>query len=157
QDEEWKKHSAVVLKRAQRYAVIQERLIAPDGTYPIIGRSNAYRCGAFQTLAQIALLKKLPKSLPPSQVRSAMTAMIRRQMEAQGTFDEQGWLRIGFCGHQPSLGDAYVSTGSLYLCSPAFLPLGLPASDPFWSAPDMAWTSVKAWSGVDIPGDHAIA
>ena len=36
-----------------RYAAIQERLIAPDGTFPAIGRSIAYRFGAFHLLAQI--------------------------------------------------------------------------------------------------------
>ena len=40
-----------VLSRAQRYAAIQERLISPEGTYPPIGRSLAYRFGAFQLLS----------------------------------------------------------------------------------------------------------
>jgi hypothetical protein len=35
------------------------------------------------------------------------------------------------------------------------LPLGLPATDPFWSANAAQWTQQKAWSGVDIPVDHA--
>jgi hypothetical protein len=36
------------LARAQRYAVVEERLIAPDGTFPVIGRSSAYRFGCFR-------------------------------------------------------------------------------------------------------------
>ena len=36
------------------------------------------------------------------------------------------------------------------------LPLGLPASDEFWSAPPQPWTSVKAWSGQPFPIDHAL-
>ncbi|MDR2981368.1 MAG: DUF2264 domain-containing protein [Puniceicoccales bacterium] len=155
-DAEWGTFAPDVLKCAQRYSAILERFISPEGTYPPIGRSLTYRFGAFQPLAQMALMKKLPKNVSPAQVRCAMTTMIRRQMEAPGTFDEQGWLRIGFCGHQKGLADAYVSTGSLYLCANGLLALGLPASDPFWSAPDAPWTSVKAWAGVDIPGDHAI-
>ena len=39
---------------------IQERMIAPDGTFPPIGRSIAYRCGAFQLLAQSALRTRAP-------------------------------------------------------------------------------------------------
>jgi hypothetical protein len=77
-------------------------------------------------------------------------------MGAAGTFDEAGWLRLGFCGHQPSLAESYVSTGSLYLCANALLPLGLPESDPFWADDDAPWTAVKAWSGVDLPADHAM-
>jgi hypothetical protein len=144
------------LNRARRYAEIQERLIAPDGTFPSVGRSTTYRFGALQELAQIALMRELPEYVKPAQVRGAMTAVIRRMIEAPGTFDDHGWLRIGFCGHQPSLAEGYISTGSLYLCSAALLPLGLPPADAFWSAPATRWTSQLLWSGISLPPDHAI-
>jgi hypothetical protein len=147
---------AVVLRRARRFAAVQERLIAPDGTFPSLGRSTTYRFGAFHLLAQIALLRKLPEGLNPAQVRSALTAVIRRMMEAPGTFDENGWLRIGFCGHQPALGEKYISTGSLYLCALGLLPLGLPADDSFWHEPPARWTSQKLWSGESLPADCAL-
>ena len=134
---------AVVLTRAQRFAEIQERLIAPDGTFPSLGRSTTYRFGAFQTLAQIALLRELPEKIKPAQVRCALTAVIRKMIEAPGTFDADGWLQIGFCGHQPALGEGYISTGSLYLCSVGLLPLGLPPGDEFWSAVPEPWTFAK--------------
>ncbi|GAB3715334.1 DUF2264 domain-containing protein [Spirosoma flavus] len=145
-----------LLTRAQRYAMIQERLIGPDGTFAAFGRSLAYRCGAFQLLAQMSLQRSLPSELSPAQARSALTAVIRRTMDAPGTFDGKGWLQIGLCGHQPAIGETYISTGSLYLCSVAFLPLGLPESDPFWSSPATDWTAKKIWSGQNVPTDHAI-
>ena len=74
-----------------------------------------------------------------------------------GTFDRDGWLRIGLCGHQPGVGETYISTGSLYLCAVGFLPLGLPATDDFWAAPAQPWTSVRAWSGQAFPIDHALS
>ena len=153
----WKALATRVDERAKRYAAIQERMIGPDGTFPPIGRSLAYRCGAFHLLAQSALRRVLPDSVSPAQVRGALTAVIRRTLDAPGTFDDNGWLRIGFCGHQPGIGENYISTGSLYLCALAFLPLGLPASDPFWSAPAEPWTQQRAWSGQAFPIDHAIA
>lgn len=153
---EWASFEPAMIARAQRYAIIQERLIGPDGSYPAIGRSITYRFGAFHLLATMALRKQLPGELKPEQVRAAMTAVIRRMIEAPGTFDKQGWLTVGFCGHQPSMGESYISTGSLYLCSVALLPLGLSGKDPFWSAPPQAWTSQKIWSGADTPADHAI-
>jgi hypothetical protein len=152
----WKELSTRVDERARRYAAVLERLIAPDGSFPAIGRSLAYRCGAFQLLASIALRRALPEGVSPPQVRGALTAVIRKTLEAPGTFDADGWLRIGFCGHQPGVGETYISTGSLYLCSVAFLPLGLDANDTFWSAPSQPWTSVRAWSGQAFPIDHAI-
>lgn len=145
-----------LLRRAQRYADIQERMISPEGTFPAVGRSLAYRFGAFQLLGQIALMKKLPEGTSPAQVRCALTAVIRRMIEAPGTFDRNGWLAIGFCGHQVSMGEPYISTGSLYLCSVGLLPLGLPASDEFWRAPAADWTAKKVWAGIDIPTNSAL-
>ncbi|HEV2134216.1 MAG TPA: DUF2264 domain-containing protein [Terracidiphilus sp.] len=145
-----------VQTRARRYAAIQERLISPEGTFPPIGRSLAYRFGVLQHLAEMSLRRDLPEGVKPSQARAAMTAVMTRMISAPGTFDRQGWLTIGFAGHQPEIGEGYISTGSLYLCSAAWLPLGLPATDEFWSAPPQPWTAKKAWSGVDVPADHAI-
>ncbi|HKO15165.1 MAG TPA: DUF2264 domain-containing protein [Gemmatimonadaceae bacterium] len=153
---EWRGLEAAVAKRARRYAAIQERLISPEGTYPPIGRSLAYRFGAFQLLGQMALRRELPEGVSPAQVRSAMTAVIRRMIEAPGTFDADGWLTIGFAGHQPHIAESYISTGSLYLCAAGLLPLGLPPGDELWTAPPADWTAKKAWSGVDVPNDHAI-
>lgn len=152
----WASFAPNAVTRAKRYAAIQERLIGTDGSYPAIGRSLAYRCGAFHHLAAMALRKELPDGVTPEQVRGALTAVIRRTLEQPGTFDAQGWLRIGLCGHQPGIGETYISTGSLYLCANAFLPLGLPAGDAFWTAAAKPWTQQKIWSGVDVPTDHAV-
>jgi hypothetical protein len=143
-------------RRAQRYAAIQERLIGLDGSFPPVGRSLCYRFGAFQLLAEIALRRLLPENVSPAQVRAALTAVMRRVVEAPGTFDKDGWLTVGFCGHQPEMAEPYISTGSLYLCSAAWLPLGLPASDPFWAGEAKPWTAKKAWSGQEIAPDHAL-
>lgn len=107
-------------------------------------------------LAQMALARELPHTLNPAQVRCALTSVIRKMAEAPGTFDEKGWLRIGFCGHQPALAETYISTGSLYMCSTGLLPLGLPPDDPFWSGKPARWTSQCLWSGESVPADHAI-
>ena len=152
----WKEMSVRVEARARRYAAVQERMIAPDGTFPPIGRSIAYRCGALQSLAQMALRRALPDGVSPAQVRGALTAAIGRTMDQPGTFDSNGWLTIGFCGHQPGIGETYISTGSLYLCAVGFLPLGLPPADPFWNDPHQPWTSVLAWGGKPFPIDRAL-
>lgn len=144
-----------ILKRAKRYAAIQERMISPEGTYPPVGRSLAYRFGAFQLLSEIALMHQLPNNVKPQQVRAALFTVIRKQIEMPGIFDRNGWLQIGVAGHQPDIGEYYISTGSLYLCSEAFLILGLPASDNFWNGKDENWTSKKIWKGIDVPADNA--
>ncbi len=152
----WKPLYADILARSRRYAAIQERSISPEGAFPVFGRSLAYRFGAFHLLADMALRRQLPADLAPEQVRSAMLAVIRRMIEVSGTFDANGWLTIGFCGHQPQIAEPYISTGSLYLCATAFLPLGLPSADSFWSNPSKPWTSQRAWSGMQLSPDHAL-
>lgn len=140
----------------KRYAEILERLIHTDGSYPASGRSITYRAGVFHHLGDISLRKKLPASLKPAQVRGALTAVMKKTLESPSTFTRDGWLTIGLYGSQPSLGEFYITTGSLYLCSNVFLPLGLPDSDEFWSSAAEPWTSVKIWSGQDVPADHAL-
>ncbi len=153
---EWAAMAPAIQRRAVRYGEILERFIAPDGTFPPIGRSLAYRFGAMQHLSQMALQHTLPAGVCPAQVRCALTAVIRRTLAVPGTFDGSGWLRIGFTGSQPDVAERYISTGSLYLCSAVFLPLGLPAGDEFWSGEPREWTSVRMWSGQPAVCDHAL-
>lgn len=143
-------------KRYGRYAEQLERLISPEGTFPAVGRSLAYRFGAFQALSDAAYRHLLPETVSPAQARCGMTEVIRRQISAPGTFDGNGWLTVGFCGHQPSIGERYISTGSLYLCSAAFIALGLDAGDAFWADPAQDWTQKKVWNGTDIRCDKAL-
>jgi len=154
EDPAWQSLVPSIHKRAQRYAHIQALTIAPDGSYPPLGRSITYRCGAFHHLADTALRNLLPSGITPAQTRCALAAVIHRTLIPPDTFDSNGFLRIGLSGHQPSLGETYISTGSLYLCSTAFLPLGLPATDPFWSTPDEPLPSQQLWSGHDQHADH---
>lgn len=143
-------------ERHARLAAQLERMISPEGSYPVTGRSIVYRFGSFHALADAALLHILPANVSPAQVRCALTAVIQRQLAQPRTFDPNGWLRIGYTGSQIRMSEDYINTGSLYLCTAAFLPLGLPANDPFWAAPACDWTGKKAWSGEDVGADHAI-
>ena len=143
-----------IKKRNERYAIIQERLINTDGTYPATGRSLIYRAAAFQHLADMAWRKSLPSELHPGQVRSALTAVIRKTLESPSTYIN-GWLSLGLYGSQPNIGDFYNNQGSPYLATAVFLPLGLSEKDPFWADPGEKWTSQKVWEGLDVPNDHA--
>ena len=152
----WRDTAPAIVERARRYAAIQERTISPAGEFPVLGRSITYRAGAFHLLADVARRHLLPSSVLPGAVRCALTAVQQRTLTPPGTFSPEGWLQIGLAGHQPSLGENYISTGSLYLCSAVWLPLGLPPADPFWSDPAADWTQKRVWAGLDAPADHAI-
>ena len=143
------------LKRMQRFGMILERFVSPEGTFPVFGRSITYRTGVLQPLAFLSLRGWLPKELPAGQVRAAMTAVIQRMFGDNRNFNAEGYLTLGFNGSQPNISDWYTNNGSLYLASLAFLPLGLPADAPFWTDAPQPWTSKKAWGGEDFPKDHA--
>ena len=151
-----KEEYQLAYRRMQRYAEFQERYISPEGTYPVFGRSSTYRVGAFQPLAQLALEDSLPKGIHPAQVRCALTAVMKR-IFIPSTFTPKGYLQLGLVGdEQQGIADNYTNTGSLYLTSLAFLPLGLPATHAFWAGQDEAWTSVKAWGGKPFKKDYAV-
>jgi hypothetical protein len=134
--------------RSARYAEILLRQIMPDGSYPLIGRSICYRCGAFQHLANVAFNGTLPPHLDLAAVRTALGATIAKTL-APSSYDKSGWLVLGVHGHQPSLAEDYISTGSLYLASSVFSPLGLGPDHAFWTSasniqnqmPNALWTN----------------
>lgn len=144
----------LAVKRMNRFNTILERFISPEGAYPAVGRSVIYRMGAFHTLAMSAWKYGLPKDLTNGSVRSALTCVMKRMFAVDGNFDDKGYLRLGFAGHQPNLANYYSNNGSLYMTSLVFMPLGLPADHPFWTAPAEPWTSQKAWSGQEFPEDY---
>lgn len=140
----------IQLMRSSRLSSQLERCISPDGSFPIIGNSICYRTGIFHVLSQAALFKILPNNVNPSQVRAALTKVIKNLFEGDQNFNENGWLLMGFNGHQPKMAEHNFSTGSLYLCCAVFLPLGLDQNDSFWIEESKPWTSLKAWKG-DLP------
>lgn len=144
------------LKRMVRHAEFQERMIAADGSFPPFGRSITYRTGAFQILAQAALLNQFPAKISPAQIRCGLTALIQRTFAVCNNYDANGWLVLGFCGSQAMVADTYTSTGSLYLATLGFLPLGLPANHPFWTDPAEDWTQKKAWNGDAFKKDYRV-
>lgn len=146
----------LVMTRFQRYVRIQEESIAPDGSFAPVGRSMVYRCGAFQALAQAALWNTLPEEVSPAMARCALTKVIQKTLDAPGTFKTDGWLQMGLCGSQPDIAYAYNTTASLYMATLAFLPLGLPATDRFWTDADEMTTWEKCFSGVNAQKDIPI-
>lgn len=142
------------LKRAQKFSIVLERLISPEGTFPVFGRSIPYRMATMQPLALMAWYEKLPSGLSNGQVRNALTSVMHSMFDGKENFNEKGFLTIGFAGRQPNIADWYTNNGSLYMTSLAFLPLGLPATHPFWTDAPQPTTNQKAWSGKPFPKDH---
>lgn len=141
-------------KRMQRFGENLERMIGPDGSYPPIGRSLTYRTAVFQPLGLLAWRGRLPKALPAGQVRSATVAAQKAIFRFPSNFDAQGYLTIGFTGHQPTLGDWYSNAGSMYLAAESLVALGLPADAPYWTDPAQPWTARRAFGGAPFAKDY---
>lgn len=146
----------LAIKRAQRYSEHLERFVSPEGTFPPFGRSLTYRTAVFQPLAFLAWRKQLPEKLPEGQVRSALTAAHKAVFAQPSNFTKDGFLTIGFVGHQPTLGDWYSNNGSMYITVEGLLALGLPASDSFWTSPAQPWTQKRAFAGQPFQKDYAV-
>ncbi len=151
---DYEKYYKRALLRAQKFAIVLERFISPEGTFPVVGRSIPYRLATMQTLALMAQKETLPPTLSYGQVRNALTSVMHRMFDGRENFNTKGFLTIGFCGRQPNIADHYTNNGSLYMTSLILLPLGLPASHDFWTAAPQPTTQQKAWSGQDFPKDH---
>lgn len=142
------------LRRAKKFSIVLERMISPEGTFPVFGRSIPYRMATMQPLALMAWYGNLPEGLTNGQVRNALTTVMHRMFDNRENFNEGGFLTIGFVGRQPNVADWYTNNGSLYMTSLAFLPLGLPAAHPFWTDAPAELTSQKAWNSKPFPKDH---
>lgn len=146
----------VQLMRSSRLSSQLERMISPEGTYPLIGPSLSCRCGIFHLLSQAALLKILPRNISQSQVRGALTKVIQKQFTGNQNFNSEGWLICGLNASQIDICENDINTGSLYACCAVFLPLGLPSNDMFWTELFEEWSSLKAWNGHQIQPDQSI-
>ena len=152
---DYQKYHDRALKRCQKFSIILERFISPEGTFPAFGRSIPYRMATMQPLALMAWYQTLPEDLSNGQVRAALTKVLHRMFDQENNFNEKGYLSIGFCGTaQKDVADWYTNNGSLYMTSLAFMPLGLPANHPFWTDAAQPWTQVKAWNNQPFPKDH---
>ncbi len=141
-------------KRYHRYAAWLERQIAPDGSLPVYGRSIVYRIGILHALAEFVCITN-DATARGGEIRSAMTKVLTKQLDDMD-FDNQGFLTIGFKGLQPDLAEPYISTGSGYLCTTFFLPLGLSQSHPFWKDEQQDWTSLRIQVGsTDVSIDES--
>jgi hypothetical protein len=146
----------LAIKRMVRHSEFLERMISPEGSFPAFGRSMTYRMGVFQSLTHSVLLNKYPEEISPGQIRAGLTTVMKKMFEFEGTFNNKGYLNLGLVGHQPDLADSYTNTGSLYLTSLVFLPLGLPENDVFWTSKSEDWTQKKAWSGKPFRKDYHV-
>lgn len=145
-----------ILFRAKRYSEILQMSIFTDGSFPAYGRSITYRSAAFHHLSNMCASGLLPGNMKLGAIRKSLTKNIEKCFYAPDTFDENGWLNIGLYGNQPSLGESYISQGSLYLCTAVFLVLALDNLNDFWTNDEENFVMEDLLKGIDVLRDAAL-
>ena len=77
----YKKYYDRALKRARKFSLVLERLISPEGTFPVFGRSIPYRLATMQPLALMAWYQQLPEGVSNGQARAALTSVMHRMYD----------------------------------------------------------------------------
>lgn len=137
-DSVWKEIKAKQEPRSARQAQILERLIATDGSFPIVGRSASYRAGVFNHLANHVC--RSGDTVFQAQALAALGAVAKRFTE---TFLTKP-IPIGFVTEDVKLGEPYITSSSVYAIGFILRVLGLPALDPAWEA-SQPWTQRVGW------------
>ena len=97
------------------------------------------------------------KACRREQVRCALTAVIRKTLDAPGTFDDMGWLADWAFGASAfAWGDLYLDRELVSLLGGFFCLWGCRLRMCSGVGGAERWTSQKVWAGVDIPVDHAL-
>ncbi|GAA1360676.1 DUF2264 domain-containing protein [Streptomyces beijiangensis] len=120
--------------RASLFARDFQHWFADDGSAVPYGRSLTYR------FAQAAYWGALPyagvEALPWGVVKGHYLRHLRWWRQQPITTPD-GLLSIGYGYPQPALAEQYNAPGSPYWALKTFLPLALPDSHPFWTAPEL--------------------
>lgn len=142
------------LLRSQRYCELLERMISSNGTLPPVGRSLSYRTGLVHIISLLILKKQTPKNINLGKLKRGLNLLITRQLEDRDLYTNQ-WLNVGYVGHQKNLGENYITTGSLYIASLVFAPLGLHPNEDFWITSESATTSEQIINDKNIQRDYS--
>jgi hypothetical protein len=140
----------IAIKRMTQYSEFLESIISPDGSYPPLGRSIAYRFAAFQPIGHCVLLNRISTQHSYGQLRRALTSVMTKLFIKNSPFIE-GFLALGLCGHQPEIVQFYTNSGSLYVTTLGFIVLGLPEEHSFWKDKEDPTTQERCWSGATFP------
>jgi len=124
----------LVRERATTWLRDLPAFAAEDGAIPFIGRSLGYRFATAGPLGLAAVQGRLP--VDPGLARGVIDRSIRYHLDHDALDPATDWFRVGVWGLRPDVCERYMSPGASAWAVRALVPLLLPASDAFWTAPD---------------------
>ncbi len=129
---EW---SAKFRERARLFLEKAPCFYSPDGSQPWFGRSLLYRWAALSPLLLGYRQGIWPHS--PGLLRRIVRTSLAYHWKLGAFDDSAGKLRETFSAEgAPAVRDFYIDNGSPYWVTLGMLMYSIPASDPFWTAPE---------------------
>ncbi|MEA2519071.1 MAG: hypothetical protein QOF49_1151 [Chloroflexota bacterium] len=125
---------ALIERRARAWLAGTAALVAADGSVPRFGRSLGYRFALAAPFVQAALLGIDP--LEPGLARRLASGIVANALAAGAVDPARDWLRVGVGAERPAVVEGYVTSGAVAWAAHAFVALAMPATHPFWSAPE---------------------
>ncbi|KAK7552233.1 hypothetical protein IWX49DRAFT_242084 [Phyllosticta citricarpa] len=123
--------------RARAYAIDFAYYFDSNGAAITFGRSLTYRFAMAAFWSAVAFADvELPAPLNWGVVKGMLLRNLRWWTRQEHMFQPNGMLNIGYAYPNTYLAENYNSPGSPYWCMLVFAVLALPASHPFWSAPE---------------------
>ncbi|THH11635.1 hypothetical protein EW146_g7977, partial [Bondarzewia mesenterica] len=123
--------------RARQFALDFVHYFDDEGRAIPFGRSMTYRFAMSSFWGALAFADvELPAPLTWGAIKGLQLRNLRYWARQAGAYHADGTLNIGFTYPNHNMTENYNSPGSPYWCCKSFIPLALPSSHPFWSAPE---------------------
>ncbi|KAE8147282.1 hypothetical protein BDV25DRAFT_169244 [Aspergillus avenaceus] len=117
---------------------------AEDGSSIPYGRSMTYRFAMASVWGALAVADvELPSPLTWGVVKGLLLRHFRWWAQHRDIFHADGTLTLGYTYANMYLTENYNSPGSPYWCCLSFVPLMLPETHPFWTAPEEPYPTAQ--------------
>ncbi|HWA26535.1 MAG TPA: DUF2264 domain-containing protein [Lacunisphaera sp.] len=133
-DAPWRRQfGAQIEDSTRRFLSGYANLVGRDGGPIPWGRSLSYRFAELAALGWASWNGMNP--LPPGEARRIASGVLRYFWE-HGAQDPDGLLQVGFRDTNAAVAEFYNGPGTSYWAAQGLIALMIPATDPFWTAPE---------------------
>ena len=112
-------------QRMKLYSKYLTNLISPCGYYPPLGRSITYRFATFHCLSHFIILKNEKNIEIDKSIKQKLTNVIKFLFWNNDSFDENGFLKLGWANKGAEISDYYTNSGSLYATTLGFFGISI--------------------------------
>lgn len=139
---------------SRRFLTSYAYLVGRDGGPVPWGRSLSYRFAELAALGWASWNGTNP--LPPGEARRIASGVLRYFWE-HGAQAPDGLLQVGFRDTNAAVAEFYNGPGTSYWAAQGLIALMIPATDPFWTAPELPMPADTGAHTLVVPGAELVA